>query len=69
MYGGHALDLSVGLVMKVRVGDQVKKGDVLCTLHAGERSDVEGAAALMKQSIAIGEEKPEPRPLIRAVVE
>ena len=30
-----ALDLSVGIVMKVRVGDRVKKGDVLCTLHAG----------------------------------
>lgn len=63
------LDLSVGLVMKVRVGDQVRKGDVLCTLHAGERSDVEGAKALITQSIAIGPEKPEPRPLIRAVVE
>jgi thymidine phosphorylase len=63
------LDLSVGLVMKVRVGDQVRQGDVLCTLHVGERSDVDGATALMKQSIAIGDTKPEPRPLIRAVVE
>ena len=64
-----ALDLSVGIVMKVRVGDRVKKGDVLCTLHAGEKSDRTGAYNLMKRSITISDEKPEVRPLIQAVVE
>ena len=64
-----ALDLSVGIVMKVRVGDHVKKGDVLCTLHAGEKSDRTGAYNLMKRSISISDQKPEPRPLIQAVVE
>ena len=64
-----ALDLSVGIVMKVRVGDRVKKGDVLCTLHAGEKSDRTGAYNLMKRSITISDEKPEARPLIQAVVE
>ena len=63
------LDLSVGLVMKVRVGDAVRKGDVLCTMHAGDGSDREGARALIERSIAIGPEKPEARALIRAVVE
>ncbi len=63
------LDLSVGLVMKVRVGDKVKKGEALCTLHAGDGSDQAGAAELIKRSIVIGDEKPEARPLIRAVVE
>ena len=64
-----ALDLSVGIVMKVRVGDRVKKGDVLCTLHAGEKSDRTGAYNLMKRSITISDEKSEARPLIQAVVE
>ena len=64
-----ALDLSVGSVMKVRVGDRVKKGDVLCTLHAGEKYDRTGAYNLMKRSITISDEKPEARPLIQAVVE
>ena len=64
-----ALDLAVGIVMKVRLGDHVKKGDVLCTLHAGEKSDRTGAYNLMKRSIAISDEKPAPRPLIQAVVE
>lgn len=63
------LDLSVGVVMKKRVGDAVKKGDVLCTLHIGEKSDRIGAFNLMKKSILISNQKVEKRPLIQAVVE
>ena len=64
-----ALDLSVGIVMNVRLGDGVKKGDLLATLHVGERSDRIGAYNLLKRSIVIGDEKPAVRPLIQAVVE
>ena len=63
------LDLSVGIVMNVRLGDAVKKGDLLATLHVGERSDRIGAYNLLKKSIVIGDEKPEAKPLIQAVVE
>lgn len=63
------LDLSVGIVMNVRVGDAVKKGDLLATLHVGEGSDRIGAFNLLKKSIVVGDEKPEAKPLIQAVVE
>ena len=63
------VDLSVGVVMKKRVGDKVKNGDVLCTLHVGEKSDRMGAYNLMKRAIRISEKKPEKKPLILAVVE
>lgn len=63
------LDLSVGIVMHKRVGDSVKKGDKLCTLHVGERSDRTAAYNLMKRSIQISSEKPERKPLILAVIE
>ena len=63
------LDLSVGIVMNVRLGDAVKRGDLLATLHVGEHSDRIGAYNLLKRSIVIGDEKPEPEPLIQAVVE
>lgn len=63
------LDLSVGIVMKKRVGDAVKKGDVLCTLHIGEKSERIGAFNLMKKSILISDHKVEKRPLIQAVIE
>ena len=64
-----ALDLSVGIVMKVRLGDAVKAGDVLCTLHAGEKSDRTGAYNLMKRSIVISDARPEKKPLIQAVID
>jgi len=56
-------------VMNVRLGDAVKKGDLLATLHVGERSDRIGAYNLLKKSIVVGDEKPEAKPLIQAVVE
>jgi len=63
------LDLSVGIVMKKRVGDPVRRGDVICVLHAGEKSDRIGAYNLMKKSIIISDQKPAKKPLIHAVVE
>ena len=63
------LDLSVGIVMKKRIGDAVKKGDVLCTLHVGEKSDRMGAYNMVRRAIHISGEKPEKKALILAVVE
>ncbi len=63
------LDLSVGIVMKKRVGDPVKCGDVLCTLHANDQSDRVGAYNLIRSAICISSEKPEKKPLILGVVE
>jgi len=63
------LDLSVGIVMKARLGDAVKRGDLLATLHVGERSDRVGAYNLLRRSIEIGDERPQIKPLIQAVVE
>ena len=63
------LDLSVGIVMKKRIGDRVRAGDVLATLHAGEKSDRIGAYNLLKRSLKIGKEPVEKPVLIHAVVE
>ena len=63
------LDLSVGIVMHKRLGEPVKRDELLATLHVGEKSDRIGAFNLLKRSIVIGDEKPEVKPLIQAVVE
>ncbi len=63
------LDLSVGIVMHARLGDAVKRNDLLATLHVGERSDRIGAYNLLRRAIEIGDEKPEMKPLIQGVVE
>ena len=59
----------MGIVMNVRLGDAVKRDDLLATLHVGEKSDKIGAYNLLKRAIVIGGEKPEVKPLIQAVVE
>ena len=63
------LDLSVGVVMHKRIGDRVREGDVLCTLHVGERSDRIGAYNLLKRSLKIGKEPVKKPTLIHEVVE
>lgn len=63
------LDLSVGIVIKKRLGDKVKRGDVLCTLHVGEKSDRIGAYNLVRKSVVIGDKPCKKKSLIQAVVE
>ena len=55
--------------MHKRVGDPVRRGDVLCTLHVGEHSDRIGAYNLLRRAIRIGPEPVQKPALIRAVVE
>ena len=63
------LDLSVGIVMNKRLGDSVKRGDLLATMHVGGKSDTVSAYNLLRRSIVIGETPPVLQPLIHAVVE
>ena len=62
------LDLAVGIVMEKRIGDRVKEGDLLATLHVGPKSDRIGAYNLLKRSIKIGKNPVEKPVLIHAVV-
>lgn len=63
------IDLSVGIVMKKRLGDRVKKGKPLLTMHVSEISDVPRAEALAREAFRFTDTKPETPELIRGVVE
>ena len=63
------IDLSVGIVMKKRLGDRVKKGEPLLTMHVSEISDVPRAEALAREAFRFTDTKPETPELIRGVVE
>ncbi len=63
------LDLSVGLIMKKRVGDRLRRGDVIAELHVGEKSDSVGAYNLLKGAITISDAPVLKPRLIHAVVE
>ncbi len=62
------VDPAVGLVMKVRCGRKVQKGDPLCTLYVNEEKNLGDAIALLKQAIHITPELGEVEPMVYGLV-
>ena len=62
------IDPAVGMVMKVRCGDEVKIGDTLCTLYVNDDKNVDEVIKMMHESITISKEKTEINPMIYGVV-
>ena len=63
------IDLSVGLVMKKRVGDKIEAGEPFVTLHISGISDVERAKQLILDSVTLSDTPVEKPVLIRGVIE
>jgi pyrimidine-nucleoside phosphorylase len=57
---GDEIDHSVGIVCRAKRGDRVEQGDVLAEIHAREEGPVGEVAAAYE----LGEEAPEPRPIV-----
>ena len=64
-----AIDPAVGIVMRKSIGDPVRAGEALCTLHANPASDVAGATELIARAFAIGDAPVEAPALVHYVVE
>ncbi len=62
------IDPAAGLVMRVRVGDWVEKGDLLYEIHATGQRGVKEARAMMKDAVVIGAEKSDAVPLVYEVI-
>jgi pyrimidine-nucleoside phosphorylase len=63
-----SVDPSVGLVLEKKVGDSVKAGENLCTVHYNLDSRLLPAMRLLSESFEIGEEAPPPAPLVRKII-
>ncbi len=60
-----AVDPAVGIVVAKKLGDRVERGEPLCTVHAGDRSEPrERIAARVAAAYRIGVAAPAGRPLI-----
>ena len=71
--GGRAtkesvIDLSVGLVLKKKVGDRVEAGESLATIHARDEASAQAAAEMLAQCYTLTREAPERGPFIKGVV-
>ena len=63
------IDPAVGIVMQRRVGEYVRRGDPLLTIHANAHSDVTGAHTLLSRAFKLSPDPVTPPELIHAVVE
>ena len=62
------IDLTVGIVLNKKRGDNVKAGDVLATIHANDRDKLEQAKNRLMEAYTIAEEKVKKVPLIKEVI-
>ncbi|MCM1025189.1 MAG: pyrimidine-nucleoside phosphorylase [Roseburia sp.] len=63
-----AIDLSVGLVLKKKVGDPVKKGETLAVIHANDPEKAREAEKRFLSACVISDSAPEKRPFIKAIL-
>ncbi|WP_040228327.1 pyrimidine-nucleoside phosphorylase [Bhargavaea cecembensis] len=62
------IDLGVGIVLKKKVGDEVRKGEPLAEVHTNGRG-TETAIAMIREHIKIGPQRIAPPPLIHADIQ
>lgn len=62
------IDHGVGIVLRKKVGDYVRQGDVMAILYSNEK-DPQDALTLLEESISISEQRVEPPPLIYKIIE
>ena len=63
------IDYAAGIILNKKVGDEIKKGDILCTLYTNDKDKFENAQNKVKESICIDAKRNEKTPLIFARVE
>ncbi len=63
-----SVDPAVGVVLEKKVGDEVKAGSALCTIHFNSEERKGEALAMLGGSFVIGPKKPAARPLVRRII-
>jgi len=62
------IDMSAGILLKKKVGDQVKKGDLIATLFTDKDHKIEEAKAMLDEAIKISANHVDKPKLIKAIV-
>ena len=58
------IDLSVGLILHKKVGDEVKCGEVLATIHYNDEAKADACEQRFRSAYHIAKDKPEAHPFI-----
>lgn len=62
------IDPAVGLIMRVRLGDKIEKGDSICTLYVNDDSNLPEIMEQLYDAVRITEEPADTRPMVLAVI-
>ncbi len=62
------IDLSVGIILKKKTGDQVSAGESIATLYANDEQKMKEAAERLYQAYTFSERKTEPGKLIKKII-
>jgi pyrimidine-nucleoside phosphorylase len=65
---GDVIDLAVGIIVHQKVGNKVKKGDVLFTIHANDREKLAQARKRLLSALTWDDETCPPLPLFYGVI-
>ena len=63
------IDPAVGVVLRKKVGDPVRRGESLMTVHVNDRSRLEEATQRLRQAVRVAREAPAAAPLVRLVLD
>jgi pyrimidine-nucleoside phosphorylase len=63
-----SIDPAVGIVLEKKVGDEVKAGSTLCTIHFNSEARKGEALSMLGMSFEIGTTKSAARPLVRRII-
>ncbi|MCR5754028.1 MAG: pyrimidine-nucleoside phosphorylase [Acetatifactor sp.] len=63
------IDLSVGIILKKKVGDYVRKGETLAYIHANDREKAEAAKRRFLDAYFFSDRKPAKSKLIKTIIE
>jgi pyrimidine-nucleoside phosphorylase len=62
------IDPAVGFVLRKKVGEAVRAGEPLVTVHVNDRARLDEALTRLRGAIHVGSAAPAPRPLVHAVL-
>ncbi|MBI2863895.1 MAG: thymidine phosphorylase [Chloroflexi bacterium] len=65
---GDAIDHSVGLVIKARVGDQISPGSPLLEVHARSSEDIQAVESQMRAAFELGHDRVQAPPLLHKIL-
>ena len=65
---GQKIDLSAGIYLHKKVGDQVKEGDILATLQGNSKKKLLVSAGICKEAFHMAGSRPDKELLIRSII-